>query len=124
MHLIFPFDKDDDEFQKIQKLLEISYRTRCYSIRLARWVLTRDLKNQYKDKWKESNLKKKYFDDVKLLIKKGNNLICTAKDGPILKDPLVENYFIKIDDDIKKITNVDPSIFKFIFLVTLFTMYI
>lgn len=44
MHLIFPFDKDDDEFQKIQKLLEISYRTKCYSIRLARWVLTRDLK--------------------------------------------------------------------------------
>lgn len=38
---------------------------------------------------------KKYFDDVKLLIEKGNNLICTAKDGPILKDPLVENYFKK-----------------------------
>lgn len=116
MHLIFPFDKDDDEFQKIQKLLEISYRTRCYSIRLARWVLTRDLKNQYKDKWKESNLKKKYFDEVKPLIENYNNLICTAKDGPILKDPLVENYFIKIDDDI----NVDSSNFKYIFLVTIF----
>ena len=116
MHLIFPFDKDDDEFQKIQKLLEISYRTRCYSIRLARWVLTRDLKNQYKDKWKESNLKKKYFDEVKPLIENYNNIICTAKDGPILKDPLVENYFIKIDDDI----NVDSSNFKYIFLVTIF----
>ena len=63
-------------------------------------------------------------DQVKPLIENYNNLICTAKDGPILKDPLVENYFIKIDDDIKKITNVEPSIFKFIFLVTLFTMYI
>lgn len=78
------------------------------------------LKKQLKDKWKDSNLKKKYFDEVKPLIENYNNLICTAKDGPILKDPLVENYFIKIDDDIKKITNVEPSIFKFIFLVTLF----
>lgn len=117
---ILHLDKDDDEFQKIQKLLEVSYRTRAYSIRLARWVLTRNLKKQLKDKWKDSNRKKKYFDEVKPLIENYNNLICTAKDGPILKDPLVENYFIKIDDDIKKITNVEPSIFKFIFLVTLF----
>lgn len=117
---MFHLDKDDDEFQKIQKLLEVSYRTRAYSIRLARWVLTRNLKKQLKDTWKDSNLKKKYFDEVKPLIENYNNLICTAKDGPILKDPLVENYFIKIDDDIKKITNVEPSIFKFIFLVTLF----
>lgn len=39
---ILHLDKDDDEFQKIQKLLEVSYRTRAYSIRLARWVLTRN----------------------------------------------------------------------------------
>lgn len=113
---ILHLDKDDDEFQKIQKLLEVSYRTRAYSIRLARWVLTRNLKKQLKDKWKDSNLKKKYFDEVKPLIENYNNLICTAKDGPILKDPLVENYFIKIDDDI----NVDSSNFKYIFLVTIF----
>lgn len=113
---ILHLDKDDDEFQKIQKLLEVSYRTRAYSIRLARWVLTRNLKKQLKDKWKDSNLKKKYFDEVKSLIENYNNLICTAKDGPILKDPLVENYFIKIDDDI----NVDSSNFKYIFLVTIF----
>lgn len=42
---ILHLDKDDNEFQKIQKLLEVSYRTRAYSIRLARWVLTRNLKN-------------------------------------------------------------------------------
>lgn len=113
---ILHLDKDDDEFQKIQKLLEVSYRTRAYSIRLARWVLTRNLKKQLKDKWKDSNLKKKYFDEVKPLIENYNNLICTAKDGPILKDPLVENYFIKIDDNI----NVDSSNFKYIFLVTIF----
>lgn len=113
---ILHLDKDDDEFQKIQKLLEVSYRTRAYSIRLARWVLTRNLKKQLKDKWKDSNLKKKYFDEVKPLIENYNNIICTAKDGPILKDPLVENYFIKIDDDI----NVDSSNFKYIFLVTIF----
>lgn len=113
---ILHLDKDDDEFQKIQKLLEVSYRTRAYSIRLARWVLTRNLKKQLKDNWKDSNLKKKYFDEVKPLIENYNNLICTAKDGPILKDPLVENYFIKIDDDI----NVDSSNFKYIFLVTIF----
>lgn len=113
---ILHLDKDDDEFQKIQKLLDVSYRTRAYSIRLARWVLTRNLKKQLKDKWKDSNLKKKYFDEVKPLIENYNNLICTAKDGPILKDPLVENYFIKIDDDI----NVDSSNFKYIFLVTIF----
>lgn len=113
---ILHLDKDDDEFQKIQKLLEVSYRTRAYSIRLARWVLTRNLKKQLKDKWKDSNLKKKYFDEVKPLIENYNNLICTAKDGPILKDPLVENYFIKIDDDI----NIDSSNFKYIFLVTIF----
>lgn len=113
---ILHLDKDDDEFQKIQKLLEVSYRTRAYSIRLARWVLTRNLKKQLKDKWKDSNIKKKYFDEVKPLIENYNNLICTAKDGPILKDPLVENYFIKIDDDI----NVDSSNFKYIFLVTIF----
>jgi hypothetical protein len=113
---ILHLDKDDNEFQKIQKLLEVSYRTRAYSIRLARWVLTRNLKKQLKDKWKDSNLKKKYFDEVKPLIENYNNIICTAKDGPILKDPLVENYFIKIDDDI----NVDSSNFKYIFLVTIF----
>ena len=113
---ILHLDKDDDEFQKIQKLLEVSYRTRAYSIRFSRWVLTRNLKKQLKDKWKDSNLKKKYFDEVKPLIENYNNIICTAKDGPILKDPLVENYFIKIDDDI----NVDSSNFKYIFLVTIF----
>lgn len=48
-------------FKRYKKLLEVSYRTRAYSIRLARWVLTRNLKKQLKDKWKDSNLKKKVF---------------------------------------------------------------
>lgn len=108
-----------DEFEKIQNHLKPSHKTRCYTFRMSRWILTRDIKNELGPDWQSSELKHKYFDDVKLALNQKNNIVCNENDSPILEDPLIKNEFKDIDDLIR-VFYPDKKSVPFIFLIVLF----